>query len=201
MTLDRKRKTKDPCRNCGLHKSLCICDQIPTLSVQTRICLIIHHRELKRTTNTGQLAVKSLTNSEMRIRGQKDFGPLDLSDLLNPNFRSILFFPTEDAAELTPSFISQSPLPLQLIVPDGNWRQASKVSLRHPELKSIERVKISTPNTGTRHLRVEHFIEGLSTLEAIAQALGIIEGPHIKSALLKLYEAKLIRTLHGRGSL
>lgn len=199
MNQIRKRKTKNPCSKCGLNPDLCLCSEIPSLTLKTKVCLIIHHRELKRTTNTGRLALQSLTNSEMRVRGEKDKGPLDLTDLLVPSYRSILFYPSEDSKELTVEFVNQSPLPIQLIVPDGNWRQASKVASRHPELKNIERVKISEKNTATQHLRVEHFEEGMSTLEAIAKALGIIEGSEVKEALLKLYQLKLSRTLKGRG--
>lgn len=199
MNLNRKRKTKNPCSGCGLNPELCLCSEIPLLTLKTKLCLIIHHRELKRTTNTGRLALKSLTNSEMRIRGEKDKGPLDLSDLLVPNYRTVLFYPGDEAQELTTEFVKQSPLPIQLLVPDGNWRQASKVASRHPELQNIERIKISAKNTANQHLRAEHFDAGMSTLEAIAQALGIIEGAEVKDALLKLYHLKLTRTLKGRG--
>lgn len=199
--LDRKRKTKDPCLECGLHKTLCICSLIPRLTLKTRLCLIIHHRELKRTTNTGRLAVKSLTNSEMKVRGEKDKGALDLSDVLIPEYRTLLFFPSEEARELTADLVNESSLPIQLLVPDGNWRQASKVSGRQPELKNIERVKISTPNSANQHLRAEHFAEGMSTLQAIALAYGIIEGPEAETSLLKVYDAKLKKTLLGRGNL
>lgn len=195
----RKRKTKDPCLQCGLHKTLCICDQIPNLTLKTRVCLVIHHRELKRTTNTGRLAIQSLTNSEMRVRGLKGHPPLDLTDILTPNYRNLLFYPCDDARELSPEFVAESPLPIQLIVPDGNWRQASKVSTRQPELSTLERVKISAPNYSQHHLRAEHFAEGMATLQAIAFALGHIEGLDIQEKLLTLYEAKLANTLKLRG--
>lgn len=197
--LDRKRKTKDPCLDCGLHKNLCICKSIPTLNLKTKICLVIHKKELKRTTNTGRLAIQSLSNSELRIRGEEDRRTLDLSDLLIPSYRTFLFYPSEDAVELNAELVSESPLPIQLIVPDGNWRQASKVHTRHPELKDIPKVKISANNTAVNHLRAEHSAEGMATLQAIAQALEIIEGPQVAAPLQKLYELKLKHTLIGRG--
>lgn len=197
--LIRKRKTKDPCVECGLHKNLCICALIPSLTLKTKISLVIHKKELKRTTNTGRLAIKSLTNSELRIRGDEDRQALDLSDLLVPTFRTFLFFPSEDAVDLNQDLVGQSPLPIQLIVPDGNWRQASKVNTRHPELKDIQRVKIGSANASTHHLRAEHSPEGMATLQAIAQALQIIEGTEAVAPLMRLYEAKLKNTLIGRG--
>lgn len=196
--LIRKRKTKDPCPDCGLNRSLCICTLIPSLDLKTRVCLVIHAKEIKRTTNTGRLAIKSLVNSEMRIRGEtKD--PLDLSDILNDTYQTFLFYPSDEALELNKDFIEKDPRPVQLIVPDGNWRQASKVHYRHHEIKNIPRVMIKTPNTSKYHLRAETTPEGMATLQAIAHALGIIEGDAVKQSLLQLYKAKLERTLQGRG--
>lgn len=198
LSLQRKRKTKDPCPECFLHRSLCICDSIPSLDTQTRLCLVIHAKELKRTTNTGRLAIKALKNSEMRVRGENRDG-LDLSDLLTSEYRTVLFYPCDDAVELNSRFVQQDKRPLQLIVPDGNWRQASKVHYRHKELKDLPRVKISSPNQATQHLRAETTPEGMATLEAIAHAFHIIEGPAVGEKLQKLYELKLERTLAGRG--
>ena len=88
-----QRKTQDPCLGCYLHRSLCICDLIPRLELKTRVALIVHTKELKRTTNTGRLAIRALMNSEMRVRGEHDSkAALDLSDLLSPNYQTFLFF-------------------------------------------------------------------------------------------------------------
>ncbi len=194
----RKRKTQDPCQGCFLHKDRCICDQFPTLSLKTKVALIIHAKELKRTTNTGRLAVKILTNSEMRVRGEGRES-LDLTDLLVQEYRTLLFYPSPDAIELTREFVDESPLPIQLIVPDGNWRQASKVHYRHHELSDIPRVMISTPNLSEKHLRAESTESGMATLEAIACALGIIEGAEVKETLMKFFQLKLEATLSGRS--
>lgn len=197
--LTRKRKTKDPCSGCSLHKDRCICAFIPILDLKTKLILIVHAKELKRTTNTGTLALKALKNSEMKIRGL-DKTALDLSSLLTPNYRSLLFFPSEDAVELDQTFIDQSPLPIQLIVPDGNWRQASKVHSRHPELVNVQRVMISTPNLSLNHLRTETTEYGMATLQAIAMALQVIEGTVVGEKLMELYQRKLQQTLVGRGN-
>ena len=160
--------------------------------------MIVHAKELKRTTNTGRLALKALTNSEMRIRGEGREA-LDLTDLLTPDYRTLLFYPSDEAVDLTPEFVKQDSRPIQLIVPDGNWRQASKVHYRHHELKDIPRVMIATPNESKQHLRAETTKEGMATLQAIAQALGIIEGQEVGDQMMALYNIKLQRTLEGRG--
>lgn len=85
MEQQRKRKTKTPCSGCGLHPQRCLCELIPKLNLKTRLCLVIHSRELKRTTNTGQLAIQSLENSIMRVRG-KEGESLDLSSDLKEEY-------------------------------------------------------------------------------------------------------------------
>ena len=194
----RKRKTKMPCLRCGLNPTLCICYLIPTLNLVTRILLVVHTKELKRTTNSGRLALEALTNSSLKIRGIIGEN-LDLTPDLTTSYQSLLFYPSEDARELNSDFMKTIKKPVQLIVPDGNWRQASKVATRHRELKDIPRVKITTPNTARHHLRAESTEYGMSTLEAIAKALGVIEGPEAEAALTRLYRAKLEATLKGRG--
>ncbi len=193
-----KRKTQDPCEGCFLHRRLCICDFFPSLALKTKVSLIIHAKELKRTTNTGMLAVKSLTNSEVFVRGIKE-SPLDFQAVLDPSYRSVLFFPSESAVALNPEFIGQSRKPIQLLVPDGNWRQASKIHYRYGELENLPRVMIKAHNQSTEHLRKESSPEGMATLQAIAYAMGAIEGESVQKALLDLYQLKLTRTLQGRG--
>jgi len=136
----------------------------------------------------------------MRVRGETREA-LELRDLLTDRYRTFLFYPSVDAVELDNELVAQTQTPIQLIVPDGTWRQARKVHSRHHELKDVPRVKISTPDSSKFHLRAQHRPEGMATLQAIAHGLGVIEGDLVKEQLMKLYDAKVERTLIGRGLL
>src|SRR5713226_7606195 len=193
-------RTKDSCPICYLTRALCICDSIPTLDLNTRVCLVVHVNELKRSSNTGRLALRALLNSEMRVRGETR-EPLDLRDLLTHRYRTFLFYPSVDAVELDHELVARERTPIQLIVPDGTWRQARKVHSRHHELKDVPRVKISTPSNSVFQLRAQSRPEGMATLQAIAHGLGVIEGDLVGAQLMKLYHAKIERTLIGRGLL
>ena len=185
---------------CGESRTLCLCDAMPRIELKTKITLVIHHRELSRNSNTGLLALRALVNSEVRIRGEGR-AALDLQGLLSPEYRTLLFFPCADAVELDRALVTQDRRPIQLIVPDGTWRQARKILSRHSELKELPRVKISTPNHSTFQLRAQSRPERMATLQAIAQGLGVIEGEPVRAQLMKLYESKIDRTLIGRGLL
>jgi DTW domain-containing protein YfiP len=192
---DRQRKTAEPCAGCRMHVNFCFCSEIPRIDTRTRVSVLIHVKELKRTTNTGRLATLALTNSALFVRGLRD-QEIDVKALADEtHYEPVLFFPSDDAEELAPS-----EKPLHLIVPDGNWRQASKVHTRYPEFKNLRRVKISAKNTATHFLRKETTPEGMATLQAIAEALGIAESREVRDQLMKVYDLKLMRTLKARGT-
>ena len=161
--------------------------------------LVVHYKELKRTSNTGRLAVTALTNSQMLVRGLEQAEATDLSQLLLSDYETLFLYPSEDSVLLTPSYVSQFQKPIHLIVPDGNWRQAGKVHVRHKELADVPRVRVSPMKPATHFLRKEHVEGGMATLEAIAHAFGAIEGQEVERALNDLYQLKLTRTLVARG--
>lgn len=134
----------------------------------------------------------------MRVRGETREA-LNLSDLISDDYQSLLFFPCDDAVELTSEYIQSFQRPIHFLIPDGNWRQASKVAIRHPELKNIPRVMITKPNLATQHLRKETSPEGMATLQAIAEAYRFSEGEEVASQLMNVYQLKLANTLKGRG--
>lgn len=191
-------KANQRCPVCGASLMLCMCAEVPRLDLRTRVVLVIHHRELSRSSNTGLLAAQSLINSEVRIRGESR-DTLDLDDLLSADYRTLLFYPSADALELDRELVDRDARPVQLIVPDGTWRQARKIHSRHPELRNIPRVKISAPNHGIFQLRAQSRPERMATLQAIACALRIIEGDLIAAQLMKLYHSRVDRTLRARG--
>ncbi len=197
-----KRKTKAPCLRCFLHKDYCICSSFSLLNTRTRVDLLVHYKELKRTTNTGRLVVELLNNAKIWVRGEKEKGALDHSKVLSKDHETFLLYPSDDAIELNEESAKKMGLlkPIQLLVPDGNWRQASKVHYRVSELKNIPRVRLSG-DLADRHnlVRKESKASGMSTLESIGHVLSLIEGPDVGAHLLKAYALKKKATLKARG--
>ena len=196
--MKRQSQPNEHCESCGVSAAACLCDVVPRIEVRTKVCLVIHHRELSRSSNTGLLATRALLNSEVRVRGEHREA-LDLQDVLTNEYRSFLFYPSADAIELNQALVMQEATPIQLLVPDGTWRQARKIHFRHRELRDLPRVKISTPNNSIFQLRAQSKPERMATLQAIAEALGVIEGDAVRVQLMRLYREKIERTLKGRG--
>ena len=188
------------CEQCQLRKALCICAMIPRLALNTKVILLIHHRETHRTSNSGRLAHLILENSEMRVRGLKG-NPMEREGLVVPDRQSVLLFPSINAVELTPEALKKFDKPLTLIVPDGNWRQASRVPNREPDLFSLPRFRIPIDKPTEYRLRSETRPEGMATFEAIARALGVIEGPEVQAQMEAIFRIKVERTLWSRAKI
>ncbi len=182
-----------------MHGSLCICDLTPRIETRTRLLLVIHRYEDRKPTNTGRLAAECLVNSEVVVRGHAAHPSTPVS--LPPDARAVLLFPHEDAVPI--DRFAGSSRPVTLIVPDGSWRQASKVRNRVPGLRDVPCVSLPRGARSTYRLRVDAHEQGLATIEAIARALRILEGEHGEAAgcaLDVVFRAMVERTLWARGS-
>ena len=187
------------CQRCILHLTDCICAEIPELSLHTRVVLVMHHKERYRTTNTGGLALEALSNHRWLMHGLRD-DPADLRPLVEEGRRELLLFPSDDARVLTPELVAEDPRPVTLVVPDGNWRQASKAARRIPGADQFANVVLPEGPPTRYQLRHEPVAGGLATFEAIARAIGILESPEAQLRLETLFDEWVRRTLATRGN-
>jgi DTW domain-containing protein len=182
---------------------------LPRLATRTRVALVIHYREDRKPTNTGRLASECLTNSEVHVRGRMQSGFPEPAFALDPSeCEPLLLFPHEDAVPLHehPAVLRREK-PVTLIVPDGTWRQASKVRKRVPGLAQVPCVTLpfAEGEALPYQLRAEAHETGMATMAAIARALGILEGPEegpmVQRALEHVLRVLIDRTLWCRGAL
>lgn len=180
-----------------MHEEMCICNDIQPLDLRTRVAIVWHVIEVAKTTNTGRVALATLPNSESYIRGIQD-NPADLSPLLDPERRLLVLYPSDDAIELSDDFVRADPRPITLAVPDATWTQARRAVRREAVLAQAVKV-IPPPGPPSRyHLRQTDNERNLSTIEAIARALGVIEGPHAQQELERIFDIMVQRTLDTR---
>ena len=181
-----------------MREDLCLCPSIPVYELLTRLVLVMHYRELPKTTSTGPLALVTLPNSELRVQGYRD-SLLDFSDLDVPERRTLLLYPGDDAPILSRSFLDQDPRPVTLVVPDGTWSQASRMGKRLPGLDHAEMVRLPEGPRTRWGIRREPHPHGLATFEAIARAFGIIESPDVQSGMEELFLLMVQKTLQGQN--
>jgi DTW domain-containing protein YfiP len=159
----------------------------------------MHRLENTKSTNTGRLATACLANSEIIVRGHdgRPSEPLALGASVQP----LLLFPFEDARPLVDAARILDGRPVVLVVPDGTWRQASKVRRRVPGLADMTCVSVSGEARLPYRLRAEAHAHGLSTIEAIARAMAILEGGDVQRTLESVFRSMVERTLWTRGEL
>ena len=184
-----------------MYRELCVCAEIPKLVTRTRLVLLIHYREARKPTNTGQLAARCLPNSEIGIIGDRDRPGLPAI-----GEHALLLYPADDAVPIARAIAANPDQPHTLIVPDGNWRQAAKMAKRVPGVERARHVTLDEVEaTPTEYgLRREPKEGGLATLEAIARALRILEGERgaeIEASMLAVFRLMVSRTRWLRGQL
>jgi len=184
-----------------MHRSLCICSMLPRLSTRTRVLVVLHQLEACKPTNTGIVAARCLTNSAVVFRGRTPAGeePPPLSEALAPGVQPLLLFPHDQATPLETWRGAQGPL--ALVVPDGTWSQAARTRRRVGELAAMTCVSLPETTGAVDRLRAPPRPGRLATLEAIAVALGILEGDQIAAALMRVYRIMTERTLWTNGRL
>lgn len=195
--MSRRGNSALRCPGCRLHESLCACTLIPRIETRTKLLLFIHHFEDRKSTNTGRLASRCLSNSEVVVRGRESQPATTFAP--EPGTRPVLLFPHPGALPLS-DFLA-SPEPLTLVVPDGTWRQASKVRNRVPGISELPCVTLPRGEPSRYRLRLEAHEIGVSTMEAIARAMGMLEGEHVQRALEQMMEVVVERTLWSRGTI
>ena len=188
------------CPGCEIRRALCFCSLIPRLETRTRVIILMHTCEEVLTTNTARLAAKALVNSEIRIHGRKD-QRMSTEGLVVPGRSSLLLYPSPGSIELTEDFVSQLPGPVNLLVPDANWRQTTKFVRREPCLAGIPHVRLPPGPPSEYRLRTQRNEQNLCTLEAIARAIGILESRETQASLERLLRVLVERTLWSRGML
>jgi DTW domain-containing protein YfiP len=198
--MSRRDNVEARCAVCRLHATLCICALVPRLRTRTRLVLLVHYREARKPSNTGQLAARCLERSSAEIFGKR--GQVLEAPVIGDDELPLLLFPDDDAVPISQHAAGEQPI--ALFVPDGNWRQASKVRRRVPGLGAIQCVTLPEAGPTEYRLRAEPREGGLATLEAIARALGILEGdagPRTERAMLAVFRVMVERTLWFRGKL
>ncbi len=181
-----------------MHVERCICEVLTPMDTPTKLALVMHRREVKKSTNTGHLALKCLSDSELFVRGHQE-APADLAPLEEEGRTTLLLFPREDAEVLNPDFVAGLSRPLTLIVPDGTWAQARRMVKREPVMTNAIAV-LPPPGPKTEYrLRHEHVDGGLATGEAIARALGALDGPAVQAHSENAFRLVVEGTLASRG--
>jgi DTW domain-containing protein YfiP len=173
------------CPRCLYQTHVCLCAAIPRLDNATRVVIVRHHLEKHRSSNSGRLAHLALANSEIVDHGGPD-GPASLPALDG----AYLLYPLGE-----PTLTIPQPRPKQLFVLDATWSQARRMYRKLAAVRGLPVLHVpdSTSRSRVARLRAAPAAGMVSTLEAIARALRLLDGDAIATPLEQLYDLAVER--------
>ncbi len=189
------------CAACSRPTVVCLCASIQRLGTTTRVVILQHPRESDVAINTARLAELQLERAELHVGIKLDDAPRLRARLSDPEAPAILLYPGEDARDLSRE---PPPGPCTLVVLDGTWWQAKKLLQNNPELARLPRYSLSPSAPSRYRIRREPALHCVSTIEAIGEALSVLEPRGFdRHALLAPFEAMVdhqLRYAEQRGS-
>ena len=171
------------CPRCLLQHRVCLCAAIPTVVTRTRIVIVRHHLERWRSSNSGRLAHLALPNSEIVEHG----GAAGVA-VLPPLTGAWLVFPEGEPVHAAPV-----PPPGQLVVLDATWSQARRMFRKLAGLRGLPILRLPDAPMPAARLRESPAPGRVSTIEAIARALRLIEGDAAADPLEALFAVAVAR--------
>jgi DTW domain-containing protein len=171
------------CPRCLLQQRVCLCAEVPTIATRTRVVIVRHHLEQFRSSNSGRLAHMALPNSEIVNHGGER-GPATLPALVG----AWLLFP-----EGEPTVVAPSPPPTQLVVLDATWSQARRMYRKLEGLRGLPMLRLPEQPIPAARLRESPGPGRVSTIEAIAGALRLLEGDEVAAPLERLFGVAVAR--------
>jgi DTW domain-containing protein YfiP len=160
------------CPRCQRPEVACYCAHLASLDTRTRVLVLSHPREFDNPVGTARMASLCLPNSCVGVGVDFTHDRQVQAELADPARPPIVLYPGPGARDLG----TDPPRgPCTLVVVDGTWAHARKLVRKNPFLRALPCYALAPPPSEYR-IRREPSIECVSTLEALAHALGVLEG-------------------------
>lgn len=175
-----------------MHTELCLCAEIPRVSVDSEFLIIQHNRERTKPTNSARLIPMVMPRARIHyyaVRGE----PFDPTPLQSPDCDYVLLFPGPEASVLTPpGEPCDPPVPASqgvtpphaedngrrrvIVMLDGSWGQCSRMSHRVPGLAEMSQVALPPGPPGRWGVRSTNDPARLCSFEAAIRVVEILHG-------------------------
>ena len=150
-----------------------MCREITPIRTRTRVVILRHPDEQFRASNTGRIAAMALEGAEL-----VDRLPAALASMPG----TWLAWPDGPPAHVPPV-----PAPERLVFLDGTWHQARRMRRRLPPLRDLPVLALPIASVPAARLRESPGRGRVSTIEAIAAALRLVEGEAPAAELERLF--------------
>lgn len=159
------------CYRCHKAASVCVCDSIPRVSNSTQVLVVQHPREQRHPIGSLRFARLGLERCHIEVAQNTDGAGLRAEVEFPPG--AALLYPGEGSRELESLPANERPATLVLL--DGTWSTVRRLLSGDPRLRALPRVGIAPKVAGNYRIRSEPRAECLSTLEALIEALRVLE--------------------------
>jgi hypothetical protein len=159
------------CYECHKPQQLCVCSAIRRVQNRTQVLVLQHPRERLHPIGTARFVRLGLERARVEVAWKADLREETPPSWVPPG--AALLYPgpgAVDLAELPPA-----ERPSHLVVIDGTWHTARTLFRDKAWLKTLPRVRLSPSAPSRYRIRREPTFDSLSTIEAIVQALQILE--------------------------
>ncbi len=164
------------CHRCRRPRYVCLCSRVPRVENRTAVLVLQHPRERFHPFGTARLAEQALSRVDVQVWshpvGSGGTGPAPVARLRLPAGAALLY-PDPAVPEL--SRLPCSAQPAGLVLLDGTWHHARRMLRDTPALQVLPRVRLQPAAPGRYRIRREPGPACLSTIEALVQALEILE--------------------------
>lgn len=201
MRSSHPHDSRTHCPHCFLRREICICLILPSVKTKTEFLILRHIREARHPGNTGRLVTLAMPNARIIDCGGGDRIGLPFLMAAGITLESTwLLWPDgpclrHDEPDATP--------PRRIVVLDATWHQARRLFRHTPLLQAMPRLSLPEPSRDRQRLRKQRRTDGMSTLEAVAAAVALLEGAETARPLENLYDEVVRRRANlrwGRGN-
>ncbi|MCB9574623.1 MAG: DTW domain-containing protein [Kofleriaceae bacterium] len=179
------RPELERCARCLLPRRTCMCAEIRPIAHRTEVVIVRHVTEAWRSSNSGRIAALALAHARLVDHGREG-APADLAALRAPD--TWLVYP-----EGPPRRVAPAPPPARLVFLDATWSQAKRMRQRLPALRGLPILSLPIDEVPAARLRTSPGQGRVSTIEAIAAALRLVEGDAPAAELERLFAIMIER--------
>ncbi|MCF7687680.1 MAG: DTW domain-containing protein [Cephaloticoccus sp.] len=180
------------CARCSFVPRWCICAGFQAIDCPLQIEVLMHRREIHRPTSTGRLINRVMLHSRLHPFATET--PPNRDAIVAPDSTPWILHPRgESMPSTTP------PANLQVILLDGSWREAARMTQTVSTWGRLVRLPMHTP--GRYWLRKQQGEEGYSTAEALLVLLGALGLKAAEAQLRLQFELHVYAGLRSRGAI
>ncbi len=150
---------------------MCHCADMPSIATTTRIVILQHPHERTHPFGTARLVRMCLPNSEVHVPWAGCTGTLEFRLPVPPD--TVVLFPHPDAPLLAE--LPADHRPSTLLAIDGTWAHAKRLYRENAWLQQLRHVRLAPTSPSRYRIRKEPRPDYVSTVEAIIEALRVIE--------------------------